>query len=47
MQNFIYEQEEKLKQIIIECGYEIDDVNLVTSARPDLGQYQFNGVMPL
>lgn len=47
MKNFICEQEEKLKKIIIECGYEIDNVRLNTSSRPDLGQYQFNGVMQL
>ena len=47
MDNFIRKQEKKLKKIIISCGYEIDDVNLVVSSRPDLGQYQFNGVMQL
>ncbi len=47
MKNFICEQSEKLKKIITDCGYEIDNVGLVTSSRPDLGQYQFNGVMQL
>lgn len=47
MDNFIRKQEKKLKKIIISCGYEIDAVNLVVSSRPDLGQYQFNGVMKL
>ncbi len=47
MKNFIYEQEEKIKKIIIECGYNVDNVDLVVSSRPDLGQYQFNGVMQL
>lgn len=47
MKNFIYEQEEKIKKIIYDCGYQIENVSLVTSSRPDLGQYQFNGVMQL
>lgn len=47
MKNFIYEQEDKIKNIINVCGYEIDRVNLFVSSRPDLGQYQFNGVMQL
>lgn len=47
MNNFIYKLEEKLKKIIKECGYDIDKVTLVTSSRPDLGEYQYNGVMSL
>lgn len=47
MKNFIKKQEEKLKKIILECGYSIDNVNIVPSTRPDLGQFQFNGVMEL
>ncbi len=47
MTNFIDEQEKKLEIIIKECGYEIDNVCLSVSSRPDLGQYQFNGVMQL
>lgn len=47
MENFIYKQEQKLKKIINKCGYNIEEVNLVTSSRPDLGQYQYNGVMQL
>ena len=47
MINFIKEQEKKLKKIILECGYSIENVNIVPSSRPDLGQYQFNGVMEL
>lgn len=47
MINFIKEQERKLKKIILECGYLIENVNIVPSSRPDLGQYQFNGVMEL
>ena len=37
----------KLKNIIKECGYDTDKVSLVTSSRPDLGEYQYNGVMSL
>ena len=47
MNNFIYKLEEKLKNIIKECGYDTDKVTLVTSSRPDLGEYQYNGVMSL
>ena len=45
--DFIKEQELKLKEIIKESGYEIEKVVLVPSSRPDLGEYQFNGVMEL
>ena len=45
--DFIKKQEEKLKVIIKESGYDIEKVTLVPSSRPDLGQYQFNGVMEL
>lgn len=45
--NFIKSQEKKLKEIILKCGYFVDNVNIVPSSRPDLGQYQFNGVMEL
>ena len=47
MNNFIYKLEEKLKNIINGCGYNVDKVTLVTSSRPDLGEYQYNGVMSL
>ena len=47
MNNFIYKLEEKLKSVINECGYDTDKVTLVTSSRPDLGEYQYNGVMNL
>ena len=47
MENFIKRQEEKLKKIILDCGYSIDNISIVPSTRPDLGQYQFNGVMEL
>lgn len=47
MKSFIREQENKIKKIIINCGYDIESVELLVSSRPDLGQYQFNGVMGL
>ena len=47
MKDFIKNQEKKLKEIIIECGYSIDNVNIVPSVKPELGQFQFNGVMEL
>ena len=45
--DFIKNQEGKLKEIIKSSGYDIEKVVLVPSSRPDLGQYQFNGVMEL
>ena len=47
MNNFIYIQEEKINKILIDLGYEIASVSLNKSSKPELGQYQFNGVMEL
>ena len=47
MTDFIKNQEEKLKEIIIKCGYTIDNVSIVPSVKPELGQFQFNGVVEL
>lgn len=47
MASFIKRQEEKLKEIICELGYETGKVDLVVSSRRDLGEYQFNGAMSL
>lgn len=47
MGNFIKNQEEKLKKVISDCGYTVETVTIVPSARPDLGQFQYNGVMGL
>ena len=47
MKNFLKQQENIIKDYIKECGYEIDEVELLVSSRPDLGQYQFNGIMNL
>lgn len=47
MSSFIEKQEEYLKNKIKECGYNIEDVTLNVSSRPEFGDYQFNGVMAL
>ena len=47
MQPFIKEQEKYLKNKLLELGYEIDTVILNVSSRPELGDYQFNGIMEL
>lgn len=47
MENFIKKQELYLKGILMKCGYEVEEVNLVPSSRPDLGEYQYNGIMSL
>ena len=45
--SFIKKIEEDIKIIINELGYEIDDVVLSISNRPDLGEYQINDAMKL
>lgn len=47
MSIFIKEQEKYLKSILNECGYNVEDVTLNISSRPEFGDYQFNGVMNL
>lgn len=47
MVNFIEEQQLFIKKKLAELNYEVDDVVLLPSSRKDLGQYQFNGIMPL
>lgn len=39
--------EEKLKKSLKDLGYEIDNITINPSNRPDLGDYQLNGIMPL
>lgn len=39
--------EEKIKQDLKELGYDCDNVTINPSNRPELGDYQFNGIMPL
>ena len=45
--DFIKSQEEKIKEVLNKIGYEVDYVKLNVSNMPELGDYQFNGVMPL
>ena len=47
MNSFIEKEEQFIKEIIKECGYEIEEVVLNISSRPEFGDYQFNGVMSL
>ena len=47
MQIFIKEQEKYIKSKLSELGYEINEVVLNVSSRPELGDYQFNGIMGL
>jgi len=39
--------ENKIKDSLKSLGYELDNVTINPSNRPDLGDYQFNGIMPL
>lgn len=45
--SFIKEIEKDLKDVICRAGYEIDNVTLAISNRPDLGDYQINDAMKL
>ena len=45
--SFIKEIESDLKSVIKSAGYELDNVTLVVSNRPDLGDYQVNDAMKL
>lgn len=45
--SFLKEVEKYLKNIINECGYEIDEVILESSSRRDLGEFQINVAMSL
>lgn len=45
--DFIKSQEEKIKEVLNKIGYKVDYVKLNVSSMPELGDYQFNGVMPL
>lgn len=47
MNNYIKEKELYLKTILKDLGYETENVTLVPSSRPDLGEYQYNGAMSL
>ena len=45
MNSFIEKQEQYIKEKIKECGYDIEEVTLNVSSRPEFGDYQFNGAM--
>ena len=45
MSSFIEKQEEYIQNKIKECGYEVEEVVLNVSSRPEFGDYQFNGAM--
>ena len=45
MSSFIEKQEQYIKNKIKECGYEVEEVVLNVSSRPEFGDYQFNGAM--
>ena len=47
MSSFIEQEEQYLLSKIKECGYELDDVTLNVSSRPEYGDYQFNGAMTM
>ena len=47
MKKFYSILENKIAQSLNKCGYNVDNVVVNESNRPDLGQYQYNGVMPL
>src|SRR5574344_109738 len=45
--SIIKQVEEKLKCLILELGYDVDNITVFPSARPDLGDYQLNEAMML
>ncbi len=47
MKNFYALVEAKIQQSLNKCHYNLDNVVITESNRPDLGEYQFNGVMNL
>ena len=47
MSSFIEKQEEYIKSKIKECGYDVEEVVLNVSSRPEFGDYQFNGAMAM
>jgi arginyl-tRNA synthetase len=47
MSSFIEKQEEYIKEKIKECGYEVEEVVLNVSSRPEFGDYQYNGAMAM
>ena len=47
MSIFLKEQEKYIKDILKELNYNVDEVTLNISSRPEFGDYQYNGVMNL
>lgn len=47
MSSFIKKQENYIKNKIIECGYNVEEVVLNVSSRPEFGDYQYNGAMAM
>ena len=47
MKKFYSIVENKIKDALNACNYKVDEVVVSESNRPDLGEYQYNGVMPL
>ena len=47
MSSFIEKQEEYIKSKIKECGYDVEEVVLNISSRPEFGDYQYNGTMAM
>lgn len=47
MSIFIKEQEQYLQKKLHDCGYDVEEVTLNISSRPEFGDYQYNGIMPL
>lgn len=47
MSSFIKNEEKYFKEKIKSCGYDIENVTLNVSSRPEFGDYQYNGVMSL
>ena len=47
MNSFIEREQLYIKEKIQECGYNIEEVVLNISSRPEFGDYQFNGVMQM
>lgn len=47
MEHFIKIQENIIKDVMESCGYPVSEVTLTESGKPELGDYQYNGIMPL
>lgn len=45
--NFLKEQESAIKKVLEQQGYPTDVVKLIPSSRPDLGEFQYNGIMAI